>query len=91
MPYTVYSTGIGWRDDQVDRDVAALDNPYDVFWDPQYSGKLAVIDDWHTAMAMVRLRAGIPDVNTDEAARPRARSATAADAMQQATKPKVTM
>src|SRR6478609_7650218 len=28
-PYTVYSTGIGWRDDQVE-DVSALENPYDV-------------------------------------------------------------
>jgi spermidine/putrescine transport system substrate-binding protein len=67
VPYSVYTTGIGWRDDQVTADVAALGNPYDALWDPQYQGKVAVIDDWHTAMAMVALRAGITDVNTDKA------------------------
>ena len=36
-------------------------------WDPQYKGKTAVIDDWHTAMAMVLLRNGITDINTTDA------------------------
>ena len=66
-PYTVYSTGIGWRTDQVS-DVAALPNPYDALWDPRNKGKVAIIDDWHTAMAMVLLRNGIDDVNTTSAA-----------------------
>ncbi len=35
-------------------------NPYDVLWDPKYKGKTAVIDDWHTAMAMVLLRRASP-------------------------------
>ena len=30
VPYTIYSTGIGWRTDKVPDDIAALDNPYDV-------------------------------------------------------------
>ncbi len=64
VPYTVYSTGIGWRTDMIEEDVASRDNPYDVFWDPQYKGKLAIIDDFHTAMSMVLLRNGIQDVNT---------------------------
>ena len=33
VPYTIYSTGIGWRTDRVPEDIAALDNPYDCFWD----------------------------------------------------------
>ena len=37
-------------------------------WDPTYKGKTAVIDDWHTAMAMVLLREGMTDVNTTSAA-----------------------
>ena len=57
-PYTVYTTGIGWRNDQVPDDIGALSNPYDSLWDPKYKNKTAVIDDWHTAMAMVLLRAG---------------------------------
>ena len=66
VPYSVYTTGVGWRTDLVPDDVAALDNPYDSLWNPDYKGKVAVIDDWHTAMAMVALRAGITDVNTDD-------------------------
>ena len=60
MPYTVYTTGIGWRTDQVPEDIGALANPYDAFWDPEYKDKTAVIDDWHTAMAMVRCAPASP-------------------------------
>ncbi len=68
VPYTVYTTGIGWRTDQVPDDIAGMTNPYDVFWDAKYKGKIAVIDDWHTAMALAQLRIG-GDVNaTDTAA-----------------------
>ena len=66
VPYTVYSTGIGWRTDMISEDVGARDNPYDVFWDPQYSGELAILDDFHTAMGMVLLRNGISNVNTTD-------------------------
>ncbi len=64
VPYTIYTTGIGWRNDQVKTDIPKMQNPYDVLWDPQYKSKTAVIDDWHTAMAMVALQQGITDVNT---------------------------
>ena len=67
VPYTIYTTGIGWRNDQVKTDVPTMQNPYDVLWDPQYKGKTAVIDDWHTAMSMVLLQQGITDVNTSSA------------------------
>ena len=66
IPYTTYSTGIGWRDDMVSEDIAARENPYDVFWDKQYAGNMAILDDWHTAMAMVLLRNGIEDINTTD-------------------------
>ena len=67
IPYTTYSTGIGWRDDKVSEEIADRENPYDVFWDTQYRGNLAILDDWHTAMAMVMLRNGIQDINTTAA------------------------
>lgn len=67
VPYSVYTTGIGWRADLVEEDVAARSNPYDVFWDERYADRIAIIDDWHTAMAMVLLRAGSDDVNTGAA------------------------
>jgi spermidine/putrescine transport system substrate-binding protein len=64
VPYSVYTTGIGWRTDMVKEDVGARENPYDVFWDPQYAGNLAVLDDWHTMMGMVLLREGVQNINT---------------------------
>ena len=67
VPYTVYTTGIGWRTDQVRADIASLQNPYASLWDSAYKNKTALIDDWHTAMAMVLLKLGITDVNTSSA------------------------
>ncbi len=67
VPYTVYTTGLGWRTDQVPADIGAQANPYAALWDPAYKNKTAVIDDWHTAMAMVLLKLGITDVNTSSA------------------------
>jgi spermidine/putrescine transport system substrate-binding protein len=68
VPYTVYTTGIGWRSDQVPENIGALPNPYESLWDPKYKNKTAVIDDWHTAMGMVALKSGITDINTSSAA-----------------------
>jgi spermidine/putrescine transport system substrate-binding protein len=66
VPYTIYSTGIGWRTDMIPDDIAALDNPYDCFWDTSYKGNLAILDDWHTAMAMVLLRNGQFNINSTD-------------------------
>jgi spermidine/putrescine transport system substrate-binding protein len=90
VPYSVYTTGIGWRSDQVPQDIGALTNPYDSLWDPQYSGKTAIIDDWHTAMAMVLFRAGISDANT-ASAKDLTLIANQLQAMEKATSPKVTI
>lgn len=67
VPYTVYTTGIGWRADQIPTDIGALPNPYGALWDPAYKNKTALIDDGHTAMSMVLLKLGITDVNTSSA------------------------
>jgi len=67
VPYTIYTTGIGWRTDQVPADIGKLSNPYASLWDPTYKDKTAIIDDFHTAMAMVLLKQGITDVNTSSA------------------------
>jgi spermidine/putrescine transport system substrate-binding protein len=67
VPYTIYTTGIGWRTDQVPADIGKLSNPYASLWDPAYKDKTAIIDDFHTAMAMVLLKQGITDVNTSSA------------------------
>ena len=59
-------------------------------WDPQYKGKTAVIDDWHTAMAMVLLKQGITDVNTSSEADLKM-VGEQLKAMVKATSPKVTI
>jgi spermidine/putrescine transport system substrate-binding protein len=64
VPYTIYSTGIGWRTDKVSADIAGMDNPYDVLWDTQYAGNVAILDDWHTAIATVLLRNGQFNINS---------------------------
>jgi spermidine/putrescine transport system substrate-binding protein len=90
VPYTVYTTGMAWRNDQVPQDIGALSNPYGALWDPQYKGKTAIIDDWHTAMAMVLLRNGITDINTSS---PKDLQLIAAQlkTLEKATSPKVTI
>lgn len=90
VPYSVYTTGVGWRVDEVPEDVAALANPYDALWNPAYRGRTAVIDDWHTAMAMVALREGIADVNTSAPADLKKISDGLTE-LSEATRPKVTV
>jgi spermidine/putrescine transport system substrate-binding protein len=90
IPYTVYTTGIGWRTDFVNTDIAALDNPYDTLWNSSYRGKTAVIDDWHTAMGMCLLRTGRTDINTSSTADLAVISRQLVD-LQQTTQPKVTI
>jgi spermidine/putrescine transport system substrate-binding protein len=65
VPYTVYTTGVVYRADEVS---SVPDNGYDLFWDEQYAGKVAVLDDMWEAIGMSMLRNGITtDINTSDA------------------------
>jgi spermidine/putrescine transport system substrate-binding protein len=66
VPYTVFTTGVAWRNDLVDEkdDPWHIDNPYDLLWNPTYKGKIMVYDDYREATAMSLLKNGIMDVNT---------------------------
>jgi spermidine/putrescine transport system substrate-binding protein len=67
VPYTVYSTGIGWRRDLV-RDADSpehLANPYDAYWNERYRGAVGIYDDYREGIAMALLRRG-DDPNTAE-------------------------
>jgi len=66
VPYTVYTTGIVWRSDRVDEDIAALSNPYEVFWDERYKGRVHLLDDYRETISMVLLKNGITDLNTSD-------------------------
>jgi len=44
IPYTIYSTGIAWRNDLVSDDIAGMDNPWDVFWDTRFAGQAHLLN-----------------------------------------------
>jgi spermidine/putrescine transport system substrate-binding protein len=63
VPYTVYTTGVGYRADIV----TDLPDPgYDLLWDSQYAGKVGLLDDYGEAITMSILRNDLGDVNTDD-------------------------
>jgi spermidine/putrescine transport system substrate-binding protein len=69
VPYTVYTTGIAWRNDQLDFDPSKLDQPWDAFWSPQaekYRGKVAILDDSREGPGMALMRRGVSDLNTED-------------------------
>jgi ABC-type spermidine/putrescine transport system permease subunit I/spermidine/putrescine-binding protein len=74
VPYTVWLDGIGWRNDKVSQDIAAMDVPWDIFWHSQaYRGKVGVLNDKRDALAMPMQRTGmhtgVPvDLNTEDPA-----------------------
>jgi spermidine/putrescine transport system substrate-binding protein len=62
-PYTVYTTGIGWRNDKVSEDIPSMDNPYDILWDTKYAGQAHLLNGARDTLAAALLRMGA-DVNT---------------------------
>jgi spermidine/putrescine transport system substrate-binding protein len=74
VPYVVWLDGIGWRNDRVREDIAAMDVPWDIFWHAQrYRGKVGLLDDKRDALSLPMqrdaMRAGRrPDLNTEDAA-----------------------
>jgi spermidine/putrescine transport system substrate-binding protein len=69
VPYTVYTTGIAWRNDQLDFDPSKMDQPWDAFWSPQaekYRGKVAILDDSREGPGMALMRRGVTDLNTED-------------------------
>jgi spermidine/putrescine transport system substrate-binding protein len=67
VPYTVYTTGIGWRNDHVNFDPSKLDNPWEEFWKAdQYRGRVGILDDVREALGMALMRRGVADINTEK-------------------------
>src|SRR5690349_21453515 len=67
VPYTVYATGIAWRTDEVNQDIAGMKQPWDILWESQaYSGKVALLSEDRETIAMALLRRGITDINTED-------------------------
>ncbi|MEA2123219.1 MAG: spermidine/putrescine transport system substrate-binding protein, partial [Solirubrobacteraceae bacterium] len=66
VPYTTYTTGIGWRNDRITRiDPAALG--WEAFWKADaYKGRISILDDERESLGMALLRRGELDLNTEE-------------------------
>jgi spermidine/putrescine transport system substrate-binding protein len=66
VPYVVYTTGIGWRNDRLSFDPSKLDQPWDAFWKATgIRGRVAVLDDKREALGMAMMRRGVADLNTE--------------------------
>ena len=67
VPYTVFSTGIGYRADRIDpAEVEA--QGWDILWNPEYKGVTSILDDYREGIGMALLRKGVTDVNTTDKA-----------------------
>ncbi len=73
LPYTVYHTGIAWRTDIVPvepEELAAGSNPYEIFWNADYAGKVGIYDAYREALSlgMYRDHLNDTDLNTSDPA-----------------------
>jgi spermidine/putrescine transport system substrate-binding protein len=69
VPYTVYTTGIAWRNDLLGFDPSKMDQPWNAFWSPEaekYRGKVAILDDSREGPGMALMRRGVTDLNTED-------------------------
>ena len=66
MPYTLYTTGIGWRNDKLgDFDPNALG--WESFWESgPFRGRVGVLDDAREGIGMALMRRGVTDLNTED-------------------------
>jgi spermidine/putrescine transport system substrate-binding protein len=64
LPYTVYVSGIAWRDDMLapGDTPGSTSDPWGVFWNPDYRGKVGMYDGYLEAMSLALLRDGVSDV-----------------------------
>ncbi|HSR86272.1 MAG TPA: spermidine/putrescine ABC transporter substrate-binding protein [Streptosporangiaceae bacterium] len=65
VPYTIYTTGIAWRKDKVHENPYAMRNPWkEMFFQPKYKGKIAILDDYRESISLGLMMNGISDLNT---------------------------
>lgn len=67
VPYTIYTTGVGYRRDRID-DADAAAAGYELFFDPAYRGAVSYYDSYRDAIAMMLFRNGVFDANSDDPA-----------------------
>lgn len=65
VPYTIYTTGIGYRVDKIPKRPEEYDNPYDIYFDGANKGKTWLLDDGREAPAAMLLKNAVTDLNTE--------------------------
>ena len=64
VPYVLYQTGLAWRVDMIEDDIAGMDNPWEAFWNPDYEGLVGLYDDYRETIGVGMYRNGITDINS---------------------------
>ena len=66
VPYTTWTTGIGYRTDMISTRPESLSNPYEIYWEEAARGKMYLLDDSRDAPAHMLLKNGVTDINTED-------------------------
>jgi spermidine/putrescine transport system substrate-binding protein len=66
VPYAIYQTGIGWRTDMVPDDLAAMDNPWQAFQNPDYKNIAGMYDDYRETIGAGMYMNGINAINSGD-------------------------
>lgn len=66
VPYTIFTTGIGYRTDKIAKRPEEYANPYEIFFDQANKGKTWLLDDSREAPSAMLLKNGITDLNTEK-------------------------
>ncbi len=66
VPYTIYTTGIGWRKDLIDANPFALANGWDVLWNAKYHGKVSLLNNYREGISLGLLKTGATDLETPD-------------------------
>jgi spermidine/putrescine transport system substrate-binding protein len=67
VPYTIFTSGVGYRADRVDK--AEMDERgWDMIWNGNYKGEISVLDDYREGLTLAMMRKGLYDVNTTDKA-----------------------
>jgi spermidine/putrescine transport system substrate-binding protein len=66
VPYTIYTTGIGWRKDLVEANPFAMVNGWDVLWNAAYDGKVTLLDNYREGIGLGLLKTGTTNLNTPD-------------------------
>lgn len=67
-PYSVFTTGISYRRDQVSESLFNRDDAWPLLWDPQYAGKVGILPDVRDGLALGLLVNGVTDLNVEDPA-----------------------